>query len=42
MIPRPRTNVPDLSVDLVGGGRFRLADQRPQTFSIVVFYRGYH
>ena len=38
----PRQPVPDLSVDVVGGGTWRLAAQRPANFSMVVFYRGRH
>ncbi len=38
----PRQPVPDLTVDLVGGGQFRLADDNPDTFTLVVVYRGYH
>lgn len=38
----PRQPVPELSVDLVGGGSWRLAEQSPQNFTMVVFYRGLH
>lgn len=38
----PRQPVPDLAVDLAGGGRWRLADQHPRNFTLVVFYRGRH
>jgi len=38
----PRQPVPELQVDLVGGGTWRLADRRPQNFTMVVFYRGRH
>ncbi len=41
-IPTPTTPAPDLDVPLVGGGQFRLADQRPDAFTLVVFYRGLH
>ncbi len=41
-IPTPTTPAPDLDVPLVGGGRFRLANQRPDSFTLVVFYRGLH
>ncbi len=41
-IPTPATPAPDLDVPLVGGGHYRLADQRPDAFSLVVFYRGLH
>lgn len=41
-IPTPTTPAPELDVPLVGGGRFRLADQQPEKFTLVVFYRGLH
>jgi peroxiredoxin len=40
--PMPRQAAPALDVDLVGGGRFLLAEARPQTFTLVVVYRGLH
>jgi peroxiredoxin len=40
--PRPREPAPELDVSLVGGGAFRLADRRPRTFTMVVFFRGLH
>jgi peroxiredoxin len=38
----PRQKVPALSVPLVGGGTWSLADQSPENFTMVVFYRGLH
>ena len=38
----PRQPVPDLAVPLVGGGTFRLSEERPQHFTMVVVYRGLH
>ena len=38
----PRQPVPALEADLVGGGRWRLADGKPGAFTMVVFYRGLH
>lgn len=38
----PRRPVPALSVPLVGGGRFTLAEERPERFTMMVFYRGLH
>ena len=38
----PGQKVPPLSVPLVGGGRFDLAAEKPQHFTLVVFYRGLH
>ncbi len=41
-MPIPRQPVPPLDVALAGGGRWSLADQHPERFSLVVFYRGHH
>jgi peroxiredoxin len=38
----PRKPVPALEFDTVGGGRWSLAEQKPQNFTMVVFYRGLH
>jgi hypothetical protein len=38
----PRQRVPDLSLPLTGGGSWRLSDQKPKHFTMVVFYRGVH
>jgi peroxiredoxin len=38
----PRKPVPSLEFDLVGGGRWSLAAQKPQNFTMIVFYRGLH
>jgi len=38
----PETQAPALDLPLVGGGRFSLAEARPEAMSMVVFYRGYH
>lgn len=38
----PRKRVPDLSLPLAGGGSWRLSDQKPQHFTMLVFYRGMH
>lgn len=38
----PRQEVPALTVPLVGGGTFDLAAERPERFTLVVFYRGLH
>jgi hypothetical protein len=42
MRPTPRQPVPPLQVPLLGGGRFDLAQQTLDRFSLIVFYRGYH
>lgn len=41
-MPVPTHAAPPLEVPLVGGGRFVLAEERPEHFSLVVFYRGWH
>lgn len=38
----PRRKAPELVVDLIDGGRFDLAADNPQRFSLVCFYRGLH
>lgn len=38
----PRQPVPDLLVPLVGGGTWSLAEQSPEHFTMLVFFRGYH
>ncbi len=38
----PDTQAPALTVDVVGGGRFDLAAETPDNFTMIVFYRGYH
>ncbi len=38
----PRQPVPALSVPLIGGGSWTLAEQTPEHFTLLNFYRGYH
>jgi peroxiredoxin len=38
----PDAQVPALSVPTLGGGRWDLAGQTPENFTMIVFYRGYH
>ncbi len=38
----PRQPVPELEVATVGGGIWRLKDQKPENFTMIVFYRGLH
>jgi len=38
----PRQQAPDLSVDTLGTGRFRLLDEKPERMTLVCFYRGLH
>lgn len=39
---KPRQSVPALEFDLVGGGHWSMSAQKPQTFTMVVVYRGLH
>ena len=39
---KPREHAPELAVDLFSGGRWRLDEQQPATFTMVVFFRGLH
>ena len=39
---KPNTKVPDLEVETAGAEVWRLADQTPETFALIEFYRGYH
>ncbi|MBI3451469.1 MAG: AhpC/TSA family protein [Rhodospirillales bacterium] len=38
----PRKPVPPFEADILGGGKWRLADQKPKNFSMIVVYRGLH
>ena len=38
----PDTTAPELSLPLVGGGRWVLSEQNPKHFTMVIFYRGLH
>lgn len=38
----PRKPVPALDVETLQGKRFRLAERKPQHFTMLVFYRGLH
>ena len=38
----PRQPVPSLSIKLAGGGRFALSEDKPEHFTLLVFYRGLH
>lgn len=39
---KPRQPVPALEFDTIGGSRWSLAAQKPQNFTMIVFYRGLH
>lgn len=38
----PGARVPELDIPLVGGGRFDVRSRRPDTFTVIVAYRGLH
>ncbi len=42
MALKPRMPVPALEIETVGGGRWRLRDQAPDNFTMIVAYRGQH
>ena len=39
---KPRQTVPELQVATLDGGTWSLSEQRPENFTMVVFYRGLH
>ncbi|GAC1344802.1 MAG: peroxiredoxin-like family protein [Candidatus Dormibacteria bacterium] len=38
----PRMPAPELSVETIAHERWKLADRRPEAFTLIVFYRGLH
>ena len=40
--PTPKHIAPDLQFPLLDGNQWNLADQKPDNFTLVVFYRGLH
>lgn len=38
----PRRKTPEFAVETVGGGVWRLSEQHPEHFSLIVVYRGLH
>lgn len=42
VVVKPRMPAPELDLPLVGGGRWRLAEQEPAALTLVLFYRGLH
>ncbi len=38
----PRQKAPDLAIETLDHGRFDLADEAPQRFTLICFYRGLH
>lgn len=39
---KPRTKSPELEVETLDAGRWRLSEQRPENFTMIVAYRGLH
>jgi peroxiredoxin len=39
---KPQEPAPDLAIETLNGESFRLSDQRPERFTMIVFYRGVH
>jgi len=39
---KPRTKTPELEIDTLAGGKWRLSDQKPENFTMIVAYRGLH
>lgn len=39
---KPRTKTPNLEVNLINGSSWRLSEQSPENFTLIVFYRGVH
>ncbi len=39
---KPRKPVPDLEVKTLAGSTWKLSDRKPETFSMIVVYRGLH
>ncbi|UJH66450.1 peroxiredoxin-like family protein [Allomuricauda sp. SCSIO 65647] len=40
--PTPKHQAPELEFPLLGGSQWNLKNQRPQSFTLIVFYRGLH
>jgi alkyl hydroperoxide reductase subunit AhpC len=41
-VPKPQTRAPELEVDTLGNGGWKLSDRKPDRFTMIVFYRGVH
>ena len=39
---KPRTKVPDISLDLINNTHWKLSEQEPEKYTLLVFYRGLH
>ena len=42
MAIKPNTKAPGLNIDIIGQDSWKLENQTPEHFTMVVFYRGYH
>ena len=42
MFITPQSQMPDLDLEIVGGGNFNVTDAQAEKFQIMVFYRGLH
>ncbi len=40
--PTPKHKAPDLSFPLLGGDTWNLSEQNPESFTLIIFYRGLH
>tara|TARA_B100000965_G_scaffold335481_1_gene301353 strand:+ start:1060 stop:1578 length:519 start_codon:yes stop_codon:yes gene_type:complete len=40
--PTPKHDAPELKFPLLGGGNFNLKEQKPENFTLLIFYRGLH
>lgn len=40
--PIPKHSAPDLSFPLLNGNQWKLDEQKPENFTLVIFYRGLH
>jgi len=40
--PTPKQTAPHLTIPLLNGGEWNLAEQTPENFTLLVFYRGLH
>jgi peroxiredoxin len=39
---KPRTKAPELEIDTLDGERWQLSEHKPEHFTLIVAYRGYH
>lgn len=42
MMIKPREKTPDLNIQLVNGTKWKLSEQSPKNFTMLLFYRGKH